>query len=253
MGSDIAPPFDQVPDPGAAAAFSELKLRPRDFASYVVGSNIPPLLGPLNIEAVTAAYLEDADSEAVKTQFYLRNKPANDRLATAYRAAYRQDVGRLHEDVAKFEAIAEEGLGFLAVRAVELAREAGLRTVAAFVLYAVESGRTYGSLLIPKLTFDTVPLEYRERVVQMVKDVRDIGLDLADLPDITAPIQEVLNNSLTNRLFAFRAAATHLPDVEKSDHMVQAAVRNLTSDRGENRQQRRKREAQERRQGRRKR
>ncbi|MDO8266098.1 MAG: hypothetical protein Q7T41_04120 [Candidatus Saccharibacteria bacterium] len=230
FSTDIHPQYSGIPDTQFAQAASEFALRASDFAIVMgnrTSSDFPP--EPSYPSVLQLAYTEEAPdgSSRVRRQFVGFDTGS---------AHLKTFAGEYAKKLKPFEDIltdAEEQVDpnkqeFLKI-APNLSRNAGLRTVAGFVLFrsARNSKQFYSGLLVPKITTERTPLEFRNILVSLMGQVggknelaehfRELGND--DGSDILGQVMR-LENTATNAGAMF--AAMHLPKISRVKEIVRA-------------------------------
>lgn len=217
--SNIHPDFANLPDTQAAEAISEVLLNPADFkveSVHDLGKNaeFPPV--PSHLKVIALAYVEDLPggwNVRRKLQFLEEDVSKRAQTAANFLNGYTVHVGGMHEVADQFAA---NGLnvGNIALRAAEMAQEARLRTVAAFLLFeTAETSEPVSGLAIPRRTYDNLPLEARDQLRKLM-EVNDVSSSsyYRDNPELKQALQRILQNDPAIAELGFMAAARSLPE-----------------------------------------
>lgn len=221
-------------DAETQAAFFEFRDRPQDFMVHAafetgLGDQFPP--EPAQLTAMTIAYRNDEN--IIRKRFAMLGETGVGfdwrAEGDVFKAAFRQQIGPMRAVKEQLETL-EGGmdLGKLILGAVEKSREAGLRTIAGFVLFAAEANpnKRYAGLYIPRKTFTDIPLEFRELLLSTLSHAKQEGTDLQTdgSPELAELIQDVLRNEPWLANVAFLAASLHLDEHEALEAEVDKSI-----------------------------
>ena len=173
-----------------------------------------------------------------------------------FTASYEKHVGAFHHILDTQANDQVFHLDELAEYTIAKTRAAGLRTVAAFALMQSPDTKQYfGGLEIPRAMYQDLPLTLREGIVDLMGALQKHGQDmLTEIPEEPRKtIQRLLRGDPSDSNFAFLAGAILLPRAEVVKAQVDAQIPASNPYAGMSRTERRKLQAQERRQQRRQR
>ena len=254
LSTEIHPVFQGVPDEQTALALSEYYVHSELFIRSSRGqyAEFPP--EPSYTVGATIAFLDSTgEQEVVRRKFlYVDTDTITAKTAVEFTARYDTDVKLTQEELEQSGMpLATDFMEKAMLQpVVELAREAGLRTIGSFILMqSVNGERFYHGFVIPRIVYDEMPLLFRQHTMNMIKefDARE-GENKTKFPKFThEAIDAVKQNAPGVQEMGFTAASLHMSDHNKVAHIVRTPLAGSKAEAQDNgskmtRQQRRAKE-----------
>jgi hypothetical protein len=209
MRKELHPEFAHLDNREAAEAFSELPLHLDLFKVAAEDESpaeegFPPERAYMGM--VAAAYITDGG--LVSRQAYPMID--DERVQAAFVDSYTRIVGSYQAYGQKMQKSRPVETQWMASRAITCARNAGLRTVASFSTFqsASDNGTMYSGLAIPRVTYETIPLEIRDELIPLIAS--------GTIDDETrAELSPLLQRTPQAGDIALAAASLHMPTPEQ--------------------------------------
>lgn len=230
--SGILPVSENMPNEGAAVAFSEIEARSSEFyASRLAtqGEDYPPTLSDLTI--VSSSYIDYNEPDEPKHGFMMlpfEGCVLSD-MADAYLDGYRSIVVPAHDFADNL--LARGGISLFegaAHLALEASKKAKLHTLSSFILYSsLDGSGHYPALMTPRVLHDDIAMGYREVLITMLDISQDKGIDVFENLDDkeSADIKAILqNNSQDTINFAVFVASLFLPRISEVERGLEFAL-----------------------------
>lgn len=237
--SEVLPMFEHMADADrpAAKAFSEIEVRAPYLSAIGIDTGDEAFLPkPAHLTAISSAYLEEEnDVLYVQHKFTMLQMKGDDLsvIAERYLKGYRELVtpGQVSLD----EGYAPPSfLNTVKHLFIETAREAELRTLAAYILYSANDGDGhYPRMITPKGVGTVLPVLNRQRILETLKDSKVTGIDLTE--DLDDDDRSELDGVLQNdphvgakiiKLYA----SSFLPTIDQAERMVDMALQQIKRD-----------------------